>query len=374
MRKTIFFILLLTSTLIGCKHNTDSQRQTIGGDTIQMAYARHITMIEYDKYTVVSLENPWKEGQTLQRYVLVDRKDSAWVKDLPEGTVVYTPVKSSVVFTSPHCYLLSALGAESCIKGVCDAKYINLQSIRNGVQTGHIADCGNSMNPNVERIVELRPQAMLLSPYENSNYSQLTRTGTPLILCAEYMETSALGRAEWMRFYGRLFGCGRRADSLFHVVDSTYTALKRTASRAKHRPTVITERKTGSVWYCPGGNSTMSQLLTDAGARYPFASDNHSGSLALSSETVIDKAHNADIWLFAYSGNTAPTRPDLLAEYEGYKQIKAFTEGRIFGCSNTATLYFEESTFRPDLLMRELTALFGTIPSAGYKPRYYKRI
>ena len=34
------------------------------------------------------------------------------------------------------------------------------------------------------------------------------------------METSALGRAEWMRFYGLLFGVVSKADSLFAEVDS----------------------------------------------------------------------------------------------------------------------------------------------------------
>ena len=37
----------------------------------------------------------------------------------------------------------------------------------------------------------------------------------PIIECADYMETSALGRAEWMRFYGLLFGEAQKADSLF---------------------------------------------------------------------------------------------------------------------------------------------------------------
>ena len=42
----------------------------------------------------------------------------------------------------------------------------------------------------------------------------------PIIECADYMETSALGRAEWMRFYGLLFGVAPQADSLFAEVDS----------------------------------------------------------------------------------------------------------------------------------------------------------
>ena len=40
------------------------------------------------------------------------------------------------------------------------------------------------------------------------------------------METSALGRAEWMRFYGLLFGEAQKADSLFAEVEKNYNELK----------------------------------------------------------------------------------------------------------------------------------------------------
>ena len=39
------------------------------------------------------------------------------------------------------------------------------------------------------------------------------------------MERSALGRAEWMKFYGILFGREHEADSLFAVVKQNYKSL-----------------------------------------------------------------------------------------------------------------------------------------------------
>lgn len=72
------------------------------------------------------------------------------------------------------------------------------------------------MSPDIERIIELQPDGIMLSPYESSGgYGQLGKLGIPLIECADYMETSPLGRAEWMKFYGILIGKKALADSLF---------------------------------------------------------------------------------------------------------------------------------------------------------------
>ena len=132
------------------------------------------------------------------------------------------------------------------------------------VKTGAIADCGDAMSPDVEKIVSLNPDAIILSPFEGGSYGRLEKLGIPLIMAADYMETSALGRAEWMRYYGRLFGEAAKSDSLFHVVDSTYGALKAYAARLPKGRSILTERKTGAVWYVPGVQSSMGVLLADA--------------------------------------------------------------------------------------------------------------
>jgi iron complex transport system substrate-binding protein len=84
----------------------------------------------------------------------------------------------------------------------------------------------------VEKIIDQRPDAIFLSPFENSGgYGKLEEIDIPLVECAEYMEKTPLGRAEWLRFYGILFGCEQKADSLFHVVDSNYNTLKAQATQ-----------------------------------------------------------------------------------------------------------------------------------------------
>ena len=347
-----------------------------GGDTVRMEYAKHITIVKHDGYTTAELSNPWRKDAVLHRYVLVCRKDSARMASkvsAMDGTVVYTPVGRGVMFSAPHCYLMGEIGAADAVSGVCDLNYINLPYLHKAVSEGRVADCGNGMSPSVERIVSVSPDALFVTPFEEVNYGQLANIGVPLVECADYMETSALGRAEWMKFYGMLVGRENEADSLFDVVKRNYADYKDRAMKSALHPRVITERVVGGVWYCPGGESSMGQLLRDAGADYVFADDKHSGSLTLSPEKVIEKAATADWWLFVNSGAGNLDRNGLLTEYEGYKMIKAYREGHVLECvPSISNPYFEQISFRPDFLLADFISWFHPELHISSSAHYYK--
>lgn len=347
-----------------------------GGDTVRMEYAKHITIVKHDGYTTAELSNPWRKDAVLHRYVLVCRKDSARMASkvsAMDGTVVYTPVGRGVMFSAPHCYLMGEIGAADAVSGVCDLNYINLPYLHKAVSEGRVADCGNGMSPSVERIVSVSPDALFVTPFEGVNYGQLANIGVPLVECADYMETSALGRAEWMKFYGMLVGRENEADSLFDVVKRNYADYKDRAMKSALHPRVITERVVGGVWYCPGGESSMGQLLRDAGADYVFADDKHSGSLTLSPEKVIEKAATADWWLFVNSGAGNLDRNGLLTEYEGYKMIKAYREGHVLECvPSISNPYFEQISFRPDFLLADFISWFHPELHISSSAHYYK--
>ena len=323
------------------------------GDTLTFQYAQLITLIDYEGYSVASIRDPWNKGLTLHKYVLVPRQ-AALPESLPKGTLVRTPVSKAVIYTAVHSALVQELGALKQIAGVCDFQYIHLPYIIKGVEEGSILDCGDAMSPDIERIIDLEPDALMLSPFENSGgYGRAEELGVPLIECADYMETSALGRAEWMKFYGRLFGRAEVADLLFEEVNESYQALKAQASQAKNRPSVITDLKTGSVWYVPGGQSTQGKLWADANVAYPYADDSHSGSLALSFETVFEKAGDADIWVMRYNRPQDMTYRGLVADYHGHAELKAFKSHQVYGCNTGHTAFYEETPFHPDRLLRD---------------------
>ena len=362
-------LALCFSLLVSCGFRQQKVNEGIGETGFK--YARNIIMEHKDGYVVVKLLNPWKKRKILKTYYLMPR--NAESGNISDGVRVDVPIQRSVVFTSAHANLLEMLHAETAISGVADLKYMLIPDIqRRAHSKGGIVNCGDAMKPDVEQIIDLKPEAILLSPFENSGgYGRLEEIGIPVIECADYMEESALGRAEWMKFYGLLFGREREADSLFAVVEKNYQALSEKANQSKITRSVLPDRKVGPVWYLPGGESSVGLLYKDAHGVYAYAKDKHSGSLSMPFETVLDKFGQSDFWILSYRGDF--NRAKLLAEFQGYSMLKPCRTGEIYGCKVDSIPYFEEVSWRPDWLLSDLIQLFH--PDLHIAPmRYYHKL
>lgn len=399
--KNIIFGALVVLLVVACQGGKTASGE--GGDTLQMKYAELLTIVKHNDgaYTEAIIENPWKKGTTLHKYILVpkgnegDETVARLKDDIRENSalqmgkacdIVRTPLESNVVFTAPHCQLMYELGCKNAITGVCDKDYINIPDIKERVKLSDgkastsdtdkvIIDCGSSMQPDMERIIALKPEGLLISPFENSGgYGKLDKLHIPIIETADYMETSPLGRAEWMKFYGLLFKSEERSDSLFSSIEKEYLALKAEAAKLPQGLSILTERKMGSVWYVPGGKSTMGILLKDANAKYIFADDTHSGSLAYGPERILSKGTQIDVWAFKYFGGKALSKSDLLAEYEGYKALKTFNQNCIYQVDTSTQPYFELTSFHPEILLREFIILAHPKATQFGKLRFYQHL
>ena len=414
------YILLCGATvallMAACQGGKTAAADAEAGDTLEMKYAKLLTIVKHGdgeessdaaegidyQYAEAIVANPWKAGTLLHRYILIpkgeegDKTVAMLAKRRSMGArcttdTVRTPVERSAVFIAPHCQLMYELGCPQAIRGVCDLDYINIPDVKkraalsgNTSAQNTIVNCGSSMAPDIERIIALKPEAILLSPFENSGgYGKLDKLHIPIIEAADYMESSPLGRAEWMKFYGMLFGneegksngisgsCEPKADSLFAKIEKEYLSLKAQAAGYTKGLSILTERKTGNVWYVPGGQSTIGILLKDANARYIFEDDQHSGSLAMSPEQILAKGKQVDVWAFKYFGGAPLSQAQLLQEYDGYKALAAFNRGNIYQVDTSTVPYFELTSFHPELLLREFIILahgerFG-------KLRFYKK-
>lgn len=358
--------------MIACNSNHNTTISCFQGDTLNLRHAALLQITECKGYTVADIKNPWGDN-LLHRYLLVD-KDCVLPKQLPEGTLLRTPLESVLLLATVHAELLCNLNVEEIIKGVCEAQYMTQPFVKEALNNGTVMDCGSSLNIDIEKVVELSPEAVFVLPYENGGYGKLEKLDYPLVECVEYMEVSPLASAEWMRFYGRLVGCAAKADSLFDVVCKNYNALRDSVERVKQRPKLMCELKTNSAWYVPGGNSTMGVLYKDAGANYIFADNKSSGSLPLAFETVLDKASDADIWLVKYGSDSDKTYSSLLAEFEGYKLFNPFKQRNIYACNLSKKRFYEETPFRPDILLYELVSLFHPYLVDKQHLKYYEKL
>lgn len=367
-----FWVTVLLLSACGGKSSTASG--SAQGDTIPLHYSSNLSLIDYEDCIVAQLRNPWDTAKILHTYVLVDKKQPL-PQELPQGTLVRTPLSKAVIYSSVHCSLLKDFGALNSIGGVCDLKYIKLPEIEEGCRKGTIADVGDGMNPNIEKIIDLHPDAILLSPFENSGgYGRVEKLNVPIIECADYMETSSLGRAEWMRFYGLLFGKKTEADAMFAAVERNYKDLQELVKPISFAPSVMCDLKTSSTWYTPGGNSTIAKLYSDAGVNYIFREDTHSGSLPYPFEVIFEKGQQTDFWLIRYNQPVDKTYGELEKEFAPYAGFRAFKERNIYGCNTNRVPFYEETPFHPDWLLKDLIKIFHPSLLEGYELRYYNKL
>ena len=367
-------IVTLILLLSACGGRSKTSSAYTQGEIIPLKYAENLTLIKGEGYTEARLRNPWDTTALLRTYLLID-KNQPIPDHLPEGTIVRTPLSRAIVYTAVHCEVIDQLDAVSCIAGVCDLQYIKTPSVVEGCRNGSIMNAGASLNPDLEHIIDLHPDGILLCPFENSGgFGRIEKLKVPIIECADYMETSALGSAEWIRFYGLLFHQSSKADSIFAEVERNYNELKALASNQPQKPTLFCELKSGSAWYVSGGKSTTGKLYNDAGANYVFADYPQSGGVPLSFETVFEKAQNADFWLIKYHQQTDKTLSSLQEDYAPYAQFKAFKEKNLYGCNSAYKSYYEDFPFHPDLVLKDLIKIFHPNLLTEYELKYFSKL
>lgn len=371
--KQLFSTLLIACLFVSCSqiNKQQSTEQAIASDTIR--YAQGFSTQHFENYTSVEVHDPWDSTRLLQRYLLVDRKKPV-PENLPKGTVVQIPIQNIVVYTSVHAAIIDQLGETDKIIGVCEPRYMDTPAIQEGLKNGRIADMGEATAPNVEKMIDQGVELVIVSPFQNSSYGPVEKLGIPIIEGADYMESQPLGRTEWIRFYGMLFGKEKMADSIFRATEQSYLELKNLVKKDIPRPTVISEKKFGSSWYTPSGSSYIANLYRDAGADYLFNDLPGAGSTPLAFETVLDKAIHADIWLVKYNQAKEMTYNELRTEYTPYENFDAFKKRHIYTCNTGVVPYYEEFPLHPDYLLKELIWVFHPELVPGYTPRYYRKM
>ena len=363
---TVFVVIFL----VACNGGSTTQVE-VEGDTLT-THAQLLTIKDCGGYTLVDVENPWKKGTLLKRYALVHR-DSVMPQNLPgNAELLRVPINSALVYSSVHAGAFDELGSIDVVTGIVDAEYYKIPQIVEGVKNGTVVDAGNSMAPTIEKIVELSPEAILTSPFQNAGHGAIEKLGITIIECADYMETTPLGRAEWIKFLGLLVGKADVANAIYDEVVNKYNTHSAKVKGVENKPTVISEMLIDGVWFLPGGRSYMAQMFADAGAAYPWSEDESTGSLQLDFATVYDKAYNADYWIIKnYEPNFSLA--SLESRYPLNKKFDAFSKGGVYVINTVETSFFEDFPFHPEMLLQEYIQLFHPETFEGERNFKYLR-
>jgi iron complex transport system substrate-binding protein len=180
-----------------------------------------------------------------------------------------------------------------------------------------------------------------------------------VVLNSDFADTSPLAAAEWGKYLGLYFNTEARATAVFNKVEREYQELVELAADVETRPTVIASSPYGDTWYMPAGDSTIAQLIADAGGDFLFA-DLEGTSVALSFEEVFERGADADFWVNV--NQFWATGDDMLAADSRYAEFAAFENGNLWNNNliqnaNGGNGYFELGFANPQLVLADLIAI-----------------
>lgn len=361
---SVFSLLILT----GCTSKTE---RPVAKDGNIFEEASYITATPGgDGVMDVTILNPWDSASILASYHLINNEVGK-VEATDGGITLTLPLRRLIVYSSVHAALLTELGYADAIVGVADAAYIRQPELTQRLADGRIADIGSSMEPSLEKIIALYPDAILVSPFQNAGHGVLDKAGVPVIECADYMENSPLGRAEWSKFFAMLVeGISQTNSKTYDTSRDKYLALVEKARGYDEKPKVITEMPSNGNWLMPGGHSYAGRLLIDAGATYPFENNTSPGSVPMSYEKAFSAAQDADFWLVKSFGEEM-TLKDVARNHPLNTRIWAYNNGGIYYSDTSTSNLFEETPFHPELLLADYITIFH---HTGDSLSYYRPV
>ncbi len=335
--------------------------------------------IEYfNNYKVITVLNPWRDADVQFRYVLV-QCGTPPPDDVGDALVIEVPVKSIVAMSTTQLPHLSELGLLDKLVGVDSFLYINNPDVRKKIDAGELVEIGGGGQVNVEQALDLQPDLIMTYGVGNPEFDahpKLLEAGLKVVLNSEYMETSPLGRAEWIKFTGAFFNREAKATEVYDTIARRYKEMAAKARNVANKPTVFGGTPFRGTWYVSGGKSYVAQLLADAGATYLWADDTSTGSLALSFEEVFERARDADFWL---NPGMWQSLADGKAEDERFTQFAAFQKGNVFNNNkrlneNGGNDYWESGVTNPHLVLADLIKIFHPELLPDHELYFYQKL
>lgn len=344
---------------------------------VEFDYAEGVTVEYFNNYRVVNVL-PYQGAEEPFQYLLVQCGTPT-----PDGyenaQVIETPIKDIVALSTVYLPHLISLGVQDTLLAVDEFDYVNSPEIRAKIDAGEIQEIGGGASINIELALDLEPDVVLTYASGSAEYDAhpiLLDAGIPVLVTSEYIDTSALAQAEWIKLTAMLYNRETEANEFFDGLVERYNSLVELAAGVEERLTVMVDTPFSGSWYVPGGNSYLGHLLADAGADYLWADNTSTQKFPLSFEEVLDKAHDADFWLNVLFWNSLE---DGIAEDERFVEFAPFENGTVWAVNKAVNEfggndYFETGVTNPDLILADMIAIFHPELLPDHEFRFYRRL
>ncbi|MBC7641826.1 MAG: ABC transporter substrate-binding protein [Flavobacterium sp.] len=377
--KNNFFIILsliIVFSFIECKKDkfVEDTELNVGKSTIR--YAKGFSIKKYKGFSVLKITNPWPKANKSYTYVLKE-KTGIIPDSLINFTTINVPIKSVIVTSTTHIPSLELLGVTNSLIGFPNLNFVSSSKTRARIEAKKVKEIGVEQNLNTEVILDLNPDLIIGFGIDNNNpsYDNLEKSGLKVIFNGDWNEQSPLGKAEWIKFFGALYGLDKKAITVFNQIEKDYNSTVSLAKNATKRPIILCGEMYENVWYTPRGNSWSSLFLKDAKTNYLWSNTTGTGSLSLPFETVLDKAQKAEYWFQGSFSSLAEMQNSNIH----YNQFDAFKNKKIYSFSGKkgktgGILFYELAGNRPDLVLKDIIKIVHPELLPDYEMFFYSKL
>jgi len=337
-----FFILGLTQ----CKKAKNIAKATVNKNEI--IHAEGFSIIEYDDFSILKVKNTYPESDETFTYVL--HKENVTIPDsLKQFTTIQVPVQKIIVTSTTHIPSLETLGVENTLVAFPSLKYISSETTRERIDQGKIREIGKNNSLNTEVILDLNPDVIVGFSVDGDmkTYKKLEKSGQKIIFNLE-----------------------------FEAIEDSYNKALKLAQKTEIKPTIFAGSIYEDQWFLPQGDSWAALFLKEANGNYLWADTEGTGSLALSFETVLDKAKDADFWI----GPGQFTSIDqIIKDNKNYKFFKAVETKNVYSFSTKkgktgGVIYYELAPNRPDLVLKDMIKILHPELLPNYELYFFEQL
>ena len=363
MNSTSYRLLFVFAflTLTGCKKTQKSESKSFDVVKNKIEYANSLAIYKHEGYSIVKVISPWPDAEKDFTYVL-KQKNTIVPDSLQKYKTIQVPLRSIVVTSTTIIPYLELLGVENRLAGFPNTNFISSKKTRKLIDDGTVKDVGQNEKLNIEMLIEMSPELIVTFGIDNNNptIDNLTKSGLNVLVQADWMEQSPLGKAEWIKLYGELFGKEKLAKSQFDAIVKNYKDAIALVTSKKPTATVLYGSMYQDQWYVAKANSWVAQFLKDAKANYLWSNVEGTGSIGLSFEQVLEKAKTANYWIATGPYKTVAELNAInphYSQFDAFKSKQVYTfEGKIGATGGT--IYYESAASRPDLVLKDYIKIF----------------
>ena len=375
--KSHLLLLVLLFLLIGLYSCKQQPPQKTSAGFNQFARGFHI--IQMGEITRLDVFNPWENARNFTYSYYLIPKSIAIPDSLAGREIIRTPVEKVVLLSTTHIGFIEKLGFESSIIGVSGKDFVTNPVVRKGIEQGLVHDVGYDQNLNYELLLQMKPDLVMaygIGSDVASHLSKMKDLNIPVVINAEYLEETPLGRAEWLIFTGSFYHQTEHSQMVFNKIVMEYDSLKNLVPSTSHKPLILTGLPYKDNWWVPGGKSYMANMIADAGGDYLWKDNTSRESFVVSLESAIVKATQAEMWI--NTGQTSSIQ-EILESDERFKIIPSLQKKMVYNDNKKmnptgGNEVWETGAANPQHLLADLIRIFHPEINPDTSFHYYKKL